>query len=132
MKLKYELNQDNVIQALRLLAHNNPGVWQWEKYSRSVHEYAVSVQGLLDIREMVESMIRSYSQIRETHCNQFIVETGGAAVAFSTAEDGTICVRILISPEILMFNWNGDDLVSLRVRELKELDQNVLQVTVDV
>lgn len=128
MQREYHVEQSNIIQALRLLAMYNPGVWNWQASASSEIEYALSEQGMSDALDLTDSIVRGYSDDIPC-CTAKVVSTAGAAVAMYKDKDGKLNVSIHIQPEILMLNSSAE--IAQAIDNIRNRDQEYLLKTVD-
>ena len=129
MQREYHVEQSNIIQALRLLAMYNPGVWNWQASASSEIEYALSEQGMSDALALTDSIVRGYSDDIPLRTSK-VVSTAGAAIAMYKDKDGELKVSLHIQPEILMLNSSAE--IAQAINDLREQDQEYLLKTVDM
>lgn len=129
MQQKYHVKQPNIIQALRLLAMYNPGVWNWQASASSEIEYALSEQGMSDALALTDSIVRDYADDIPLHTSK-VVSTAGVAIAMYKDKDGELKVSLHIQPEILMLNSSAE--IAQAIDNIRYRDQEYLLKTVDM
>lgn len=128
MQREYQVEQSNIIQALRLLAMFNPGVWAWKATASSEIEYALSEQGMADALDLTDSIVRHYSDDMQL-CTTKVVSTAGAAITMYKDKEGKLSVSLHIQPEILMLNTSNE--IAQAIDNIRNRDQEFLLKTVD-